>query len=1050
MAEAVAAAIFAAATTDAAVSAAIWIASNAAAINTVAVVAANVGFGAYSKRQAQRQQRAAYNASLQDREVMIRSAIAPRRVVLGRDRISGPIVYGESTGTKGEYLHLVLALAHGECDAIEEVWFNDIKLPDPDGSGFITSGEFAKNTVTQHMHVATIAGTTLTLPYVASKVTSVDRDSTWANADGILTTELVTGWAHAAPSATITGLTPGTYTVNYERTTSTPVVRIKKHLGGPGQVADADLVSESAGKWTSAHVGVGVTYLYARLQYDQDVWGQVGIPNITCVVRGGKAYDPRSGLTVWTENTALLAAKWLRDGDLGFDATAAQVPGTELGPEANICDEAVALDAGGTTQKRYVFNGSFTSDDSPRDVLEDILSGMAGTAVWVQGRWLLRAGAYRTPAATLDEDALAGSGVGIVPRASRSELFNAVRVTHRDSSQGWAEVQAPLVENAGYQAEDGGRQIVRDVTLPGEMDTWRAQRLGKIILERARQSTAVRLSTNLRGYDLAPTDTVPLSLARYGFASKVFEVRSRTFDPMSDALQYLLVETAAGVWAWNYGEATVGDLAPNTALPNPYSRPAALGGLAVDAGPSYVLRNRGGLLVPQAYVTWTASTDTFVLNGGRIDVQWKLSSATEWQDTPRVDGNQTSTLLTPMPEGTVVLVRVRAVNAAGRTSEWATVAAGVARTSLPLGVAGGNMLVNPCFLDKKTDGWAVTAIAGLTGSDISTVDFWGGNYNLDVRETGYLHKPGSGGADGDYVDASPAPAGIVASPDRWYQFSVWACQLYCGAQIYCEFLDASGALIGYGGCIASTHSGLAAGTPTTARRQQPAADGFAAYESNYTKLWFTAQAPAGTARIVPVVRMYQAPAAPYSYVFMTRAMLCEVTPYCDVLVPFDFGAGGLQGLPTAGTAQIEEEAATTVVTVTNAGPVSLPNSIPLPDNQETVLSVTVGPYAFDVRVEASATFKARVTAPSTKDNYIQARICDLNTQTVSDPPMHDFARVPANSTNLDGSSSINYEIALAAGDTAVIALGGVNGQLVSPYGSSEMRDALMTVKAIKR
>mgnify|MGYP007122148310 CR=1 FL=1 len=58
----------------------------------------------------------------------------------------------------------------------------------------------------------------------------------------------------------------------------------------------------------------------------------------------------------------------------------------------------------------------------------------------------------RTPAITITADKLAGSGVSIAPRATRSELFNAVRVTYRDPSQGWAEVQAPLVTNATYEA----------------------------------------------------------------------------------------------------------------------------------------------------------------------------------------------------------------------------------------------------------------------------------------------------------------------------------------------------------------------------------------------------------------------------------------------------------------------------------------------------------------------------------------------------------------------------------------------------------------------
>lgn len=683
MAEAVAAAVAAASAAEAAVAASAWITANAAAINAALVISANAAYGATQQRRAARKQRDAYNASLKDREVMIRSAIAPRRIVLGRDRISGPIVYAQSTGAKGEYLHLVIALAHGECDAIEEVWFNDTLLPDPDAGGYITSGEFTAGKATARAYSATIAGSTLTLPHVASRVTAVAKvDTSYVTDSGTHGSILVSGWSHSAPSNTITGLSPDSYVVNYETSVALPRVRIKKHLGGPGQVADADLVAESGGKWTAAHVGNGITYLYVRLQYDQDVWGQIGIPNISCVVRGGKAFDPRSGLTVWSDNAALLAAKWLRDGTFGLGATSAQVPAAELGAEANIADETINLDAGGTlTQKRYVFNGSFDSEESPRDVLEDILGSMAGTAVWVQGRWLLRAGAYRTPAPELNEDALAGAGVSIVPRTTRSELFNAVRVKHRDRTQGWAEVSAPLVANAGYQAQDGGRQIVRTLTLPGEMDTWRAQRLAKIILERARQSVTVELSTSMRGYDLAPTDTVPLRLARYGFAGKVFEVRKRTYDPMG-TLQYRLVETAAGVWAWNYGEATVGDLAPDTALPNPYAVPAVVTGLAVDAGPSYILRNRGGTLIARALVVWDAVDDMFVISGGRIDVQWKRTADADWQDTPRVDGDQTRTILSPMPDGEAILVRVRAVNAAGRAGPWATEAENVVRVAL--------------------------------------------------------------------------------------------------------------------------------------------------------------------------------------------------------------------------------------------------------------------------------------------------------------------------------------------------------------------------------
>ena len=272
----------------------------------------------------------------------------------------------------------------------------------------------------------------------------------------------------------------------------------------------------------------------------------------------------------------------------------------------------------------------------------------------------------------------------------------------------------------------------------------------------------------------------------------------------------------------------------------------------------------------------------------------------------------------------------------------------------PGAAAGGNVLVNPCFMDKVVAPWAITANAGLTGAYISTADSWAGAFNLDQRETGYILKPGAGGTDTQFVDVSPAPAGHVASPGRWYQFSVWACQYFSGAQIYCEFRNAAGGIIGYGGNIAAAYSVMGAGGAATTWRAQPAADGEAQYQSNYTRLWFTVQAPAGTARIVPVVRMYQAPSAAYSYIFMTRAMLCEVSEGCDVLVPWDFGAGGLYGLPEVNTPHMAPGAVTDLLITEVAGPVSavLANTV--------VATLSVGPYPFDTQV--IATFTGQVDA----------------------------------------------------------------------------------------
>jgi hypothetical protein len=78
--------------------------------------------------------------SLTDRSQMIRSPIAARQIIYGQTKTSGVIVYISTTGTKNEYLHLVVALAGHEVEEIGDVYFNDeLALT---GAGSAAQGRF--------------------------------------------------------------------------------------------------------------------------------------------------------------------------------------------------------------------------------------------------------------------------------------------------------------------------------------------------------------------------------------------------------------------------------------------------------------------------------------------------------------------------------------------------------------------------------------------------------------------------------------------------------------------------------------------------------------------------------------------------------------------------------------------------------------------------------------------------------------------------------------------------------------------------------------------
>ena len=91
------------------------------------------------------------------RSVTSREAAHSRKIVYGRARIGGNIVYLESTGNDNKYLWLVVAVAGHEIDAFESVWFNDKKILDGTTyqSGWASSGN---SSTSPYVHISQYKG----------------------------------------------------------------------------------------------------------------------------------------------------------------------------------------------------------------------------------------------------------------------------------------------------------------------------------------------------------------------------------------------------------------------------------------------------------------------------------------------------------------------------------------------------------------------------------------------------------------------------------------------------------------------------------------------------------------------------------------------------------------------------------------------------------------------------------------------------------------------------------------------------------------------------
>ena len=113
------------------VTGALFIANN---FVTIALSIGAVAVGQYQRRKALRRARDAYNASLEDRLVMVATADGARSRVYGKPRNVDGVLFKATRGEHNKFYTLLVAVAGHEVDAIEDVYFNDSLLTlDVDG-----------------------------------------------------------------------------------------------------------------------------------------------------------------------------------------------------------------------------------------------------------------------------------------------------------------------------------------------------------------------------------------------------------------------------------------------------------------------------------------------------------------------------------------------------------------------------------------------------------------------------------------------------------------------------------------------------------------------------------------------------------------------------------------------------------------------------------------------------------------------------------------------------------------------------------------------------
>lgn len=623
---------------------------------------------AYVQQKKQRRQAIAeYNASLQDRlEMVDLQPQAPRTLVLGRVRYVEGVRRRWTSGDNDEYLTMIVSLAGHEIDAVEQVWFDDVLL-NLDYSGNVLTEPYFKSNQQPSEATITVSGGNGSVNVAPDVPLSGVLIGVKGNA--VLNEAVQAPVAVAGSVLSITGAAEdGEYVVAYAIASGTSTARVRVYLGGAGQNVGLALATEFPGKITSADKFEGIALLVVTVRYDPDVYPQ-GRPNVTAVMRGAKCYDPRTTLTVWTENPALHAlhyATWAH----GWALQAGDYNTADVSAAATACDVSTDFPmtigevTTNVTLPRYRCGITITAADDHAEAMDSIVETMAGQHGWAGGVWRLRAGTLAATATTVGQEWLVNARSGgqadsepvitavqAIPRAQR---YNRVTGSCVDPAQRYQLLPFPAVEDSVLVAAEGERPI--EVEYAGCTHIAHAQHMASMTIRQAQAGLVLDLVCGEQASTLELFDVVELTMQRYGFSAKPFVVLGWTWQ-QTGAYRLRLQETAAALYTVE-AELVGRDPAPDSDLPAPWDV-ETLSGLAVTSGTEPLV---DGSVLTRTRITWVANTSEAVLAGGRVEVQFREVGTEQWQIWEE-DGAATSATVPGLRGGVFYTFRARFVSA---------------------------------------------------------------------------------------------------------------------------------------------------------------------------------------------------------------------------------------------------------------------------------------------------------------------------------------------------------------------------------------------------
>lgn len=615
-------------------------------------------------------------------KVASRSASAPRGIIYGKARTGGTITHLETSGTDNHKLRLAVCIAGHEVESVDEIYFNETKL------SYTTSGGWN---------------------YVNSKYVNSNNDNKFSVSNSLCRFIIQKGDQTTAN----TNITSNSAFTTNDKFTDVAYVFFElifdseKFGGGVPQIfftvkgkkvfdprdSNHTFGDESTYEWSDNPALCALDYItnttYGLKATSDEILtdstlGSFKTAANTCetsnTITTATVHGTYNNVTTFSlTNTPMMISR-------GMIVTGTGVPsGTKvLNRQGQVItvDTAVSLTNSQNIsfgEASYTCNGITNMSATGESVLTGILSSCNGKISFINGKFVMFAGANVTPQMTITDDNVIAP-IDVKTNLIGDETYNAVKAIFVDANNRYVGSESTTYSDSTLLANDtptgessANYRKTMELQLPFTTTDAMAQRIQKAQLRHHRQAIGISLTTNIAYMQLQPFDWVYVTNERLGFTNKVFEVISTKLQETQSeegetpvlATQLQLKEIDNSVYTFSQSDYID---------PTDIIDPPDTGDFTVTAPTNLTLaqNNRidGAVVKSDIKVTWTNNADDLIAG---TEITYKVSTDSDYEGDFVTAKGVSSALIPNVVVGQTYNVKIRHFSANNVYSDYTSV-----------------------------------------------------------------------------------------------------------------------------------------------------------------------------------------------------------------------------------------------------------------------------------------------------------------------------------------------------------------------------------------